>query len=91
MHRVARLAAISVILVTASVAAQTTPPADQIEQIPASKLTELQVRERIDKQGYTAVTGLKQDSAGVWRGSATKDGKTVEIMLDEDGKVVEKP
>ena len=60
MLRTARMAAIGVLPLTAGATAQTTSRVESEVKAPASKLTELQVRERIDKQGYTAVTGLKQ-------------------------------
>jgi hypothetical protein len=85
------MAAASVFMATAGAVAQTTTaPAGPESSTTVVATTELQARERIDKQGYTAVTGLKQDAEGLWHGSATKDGKTVEILLDKDGKVVEK-
>lgn len=90
MLRVIRMAAAGVLLATSCAVAQTTAPGAPDAAATAAATTELQARERIDKQGYTAVTGLKQDAQGLWHGSATKDGKTVEIMLDKDGKVVEK-
>jgi hypothetical protein len=90
MLRVLRIAAAGVLMAASCAVAQTTAPSAPDATTTAAATTELQARERIDKQGYTAVTGLKQDAQGLWHGSATKDGKTVDIMLDMDGKVVEK-
>ena len=91
MLRVFRIAAAGVLMAaTGAVAQTTTAPAGPESSTTAAATTELQARERIDKQGYTAVTGLKQDADGLWHGSATKDGKIVEILLDKDGKVVAK-
>ncbi len=42
---------------------------------------------RITRAGYTAVTGLKKDGQGVWRGQATKDGSPVAVSLDYQGNV----
>ena len=42
---------------------------------------------RITKAGYTAVTGLKKDNRGIWRGQATKDGNPVAVSLDYQGTV----
>ncbi len=42
---------------------------------------------RITKAGYTAVTGLKKDNRGIWRGQATKDGSPVAVSLDYQGTV----
>ncbi len=42
---------------------------------------------RITREGYTAVTGLKKDRQGIWRGQATKDGSPVAVSLDYQGNV----
>ena len=54
----------------------------------ANSFTEDQARERIVEAGYADVTGLKLDDKGVWRGTATKDGKSVNVALDYQGNVV---
>ena len=38
--------------------------------------------------GYASVSDLKKDDQGVWRGSAMKDGKRVNVSLDFQGNVV---
>lgn len=40
----------------------------------ANSFTEGQAKSRIESSGYTNVTALKKDDAGVWRGKAEKDG-----------------
>jgi sporulation protein YlmC with PRC-barrel domain len=54
----------------------------------ANSFTESQARSRIEEQGFTAVTGLKKDDQGIWRGTAMKNGKTVSVALDYKGNVV---
>lgn len=54
----------------------------------ANSFTEAQARDRIAEAGYADVTGLVLDDKGVWRGSAMKDGKSVNVALDYQGNVV---
>lgn len=53
----------------------------------ANSFTEGQARSRIEKAGFTKVSGLKQDDKGVWRGRAMKGGKQVNVSLDFQGNV----
>ena len=39
--------------------------------------------------GFSNVSNLKKDDNGVWRGRATKDGKTVDVSLDYQGNVIQ--
>jgi hypothetical protein len=39
--------------------------------------------------GFANVSSLKKDDTGVWRGRATKDGKTVDVSLDYQGNVIQ--
>ncbi len=70
-----------------------TTPAVNTEQNPAAPVagknsfTEDQAKSRIEEAGYTDVTGLKLDDQGVWRATASKDGKTVNVSLDFQGNV----
>jgi sporulation protein YlmC with PRC-barrel domain len=54
----------------------------------ANSFTEAQARSRIEQYGVTAVTGLKKDDQGIWRGIGMKNGKTVSVALDYKGNVV---
>lgn len=54
----------------------------------ANSFTESQAKERIEKAGYSDVTGLKLDDKGIWQATAMKDGKSVSIGLDYQGNVV---
>jgi len=53
----------------------------------ANSFTMSEAQSRIADKGYTHVSGLKKDSAGVWRGTATKDGHRVHISVDYQGNV----
>ena len=70
-----------------------TTPAVKTEQNPGAPVagknsfTEAQAKARIEEAGYTDVTGLKLDDQGVWRASATKDGKRANVSLDFQGNV----
>jgi putative membrane protein len=53
----------------------------------ANSFTEAQARAHIAKSGFTGVSPLKKDAAGVWRGIAMKDGRTISIGLDFKGNI----
>jgi hypothetical protein len=69
-----------------------TPPAkmpDAGAPLPGSNsFTEAQATARIVELGYTDVKGLGKDSAGVWRGTAMKNGKSQNVALDFKGNIV---
>lgn len=54
----------------------------------ANSFTEAQARTRIEARGYTNVSGLTKDTNGVWRGTATRDGKNQQIAVDYQGNVI---
>lgn len=54
----------------------------------ANSFTEGQARSRIEDRGFSQVSDLKLDNAGVWRAQAMKDGKTVTVALDYQGNLV---
>jgi len=56
----------------------------------ANSFTEEQARKRILDAGFTEVTGLQKDGQGVWRGKATKNGKSNDVSLDFQGNVATK-
>ena len=45
-------------------------------------------KSRIESKGFSNVSGLKKDDKGVWRGTAMRDGKSVDVSLDFEGNVV---
>jgi putative membrane protein len=54
----------------------------------ANSFTEAQARSAIEKAGYADVSALTKDDKGIWRGTASKDGKSTPIALDYQGNVV---
>jgi hypothetical protein len=54
-----------------------------------NSFTEGEAKSRIEKMGFANVSSLKKDDTGVWRGRATKDGKTVDVSLDYQGNVIQ--
>ena len=46
-----------------------------------------EARRRIEKGGFTQVTGLKKDADGVWRGKGMKNGSSVDVYCDYQGNV----
>ena len=54
----------------------------------ANSFTEGQAKDRIVAAGFTSVSSLVKDGDGVWRGSALKDGKSVNVAVDFKGNVV---
>jgi len=51
----------------------------------ANSFTEGEARGRLERSGFQGVSGLTKDDGGVWRGTATKDGQTVQVWLDYKG------
>jgi hypothetical protein len=54
-----------------------------------NSFTEGEAKSRIEKMGFSNISNLKKDDNGVWRGRATKDGKTVDVSLDYQGNVIQ--
>jgi hypothetical protein len=52
-----------------------------------NSFTEGQARSKIEEAGYTNVTELKKDDAGVWRGQASKGGAAAAVSVDFQGNV----
>ena len=55
----------------------------------ANSFTQGEAKSRMEKAGYTNVDGLAKDDQGIWRGTASKNGKTVKISLDYKGNISE--
>jgi hypothetical protein len=55
-----------------------------------NSFTEGEARDRLEKHGYTAVSGLMKDDQSIWRGTAMKDGKSVAVAVDYQGNIVAK-
>jgi hypothetical protein len=87
----------------AQTGSQTPPPAEKGPQNSAinssdkqvnapvqgrNSFTEGEAKSRIEKAGFANISNLKKDDTGVWRGTAMKDGKSVDVSLDYQGNVV---
>lgn len=53
----------------------------------SNSFTQDQARGRLEKAGYAKVSKLTKDKHGVWRGTATKNGKAAPVGLDYKGNV----
>ena len=69
---------------TTSNANDTTAPAKG-----SNSFTEAQAKDRIGQRGYSNVSDLRKDNAGVWRGNAQHSGSDVHVWLDYKGNVGE--
>jgi|KBSMisStaDraftv2_1062788.scaffolds.fasta_scaffold516670_2 hypothetical protein len=54
----------------------------------ANSFTSGEARSRLEAKGYTNVSHLKKDNNGVWRGTAKKDGHSVNVSVDFQGNVI---
>ena len=52
-----------------------------------NSFTRREAQKRIAAKGYAGVAKLAKDADGVWRGTATKDGQSVQVWLDYKGNV----
>lgn len=69
-------------------AVDTTPTTGETTQTPgANSFTEAQARGAIESAGYTAVSPLTQNEAGLWQGRGTKGGHEVAVSVDYKGAV----
>ena len=76
---------------TAPAAVSTTTAPSRTTAAPvagANSYTEGEARRRIEEKGFGQVSDLKKDDQGIWRGTTTKDGKTMGVALDYQGNVV---
>lgn len=55
-----------------------------------NSFTKGQAKGRIEKAGYSGVSGLVKDKDGLWQARAKKDGQTVNVALDFEGNVTSK-
>lgn len=55
-----------------------------------NSFTKDQAKERISEAGYSNVGNLMLDDDGIWRGTATKDGRQVNVAFDYQGNIVER-
>jgi hypothetical protein len=55
-----------------------------------NSFTKAEAKGRIEKAGYTDLTGLTKDSNGLWQAQAMRDGQRVNVALDYKGTVSSK-
>jgi hypothetical protein len=74
---------------TATSGLPTSPPPEAAAglNLTGHAITADQAKSQIEAQGYANVSGLRKDAKGVWQGKAVKDGVTVNVSLDSDGKI----
>src|SRR6266404_2319129 len=53
-----------------------------------NSFTEVQAKDRVVAAGYTDVTALTMDEAGIWRGNAKRGDQTLKIAVDYKGNVI---
>lgn len=62
--------------------------ADKNAPLPgANSFTEGQAKSRLESNGYSNVSALKKDDAGVWKGTATHSGQQVNVSVDYRGNI----
>jgi opacity protein-like surface antigen len=82
-------AAMVAVALPAFAQSQMNPPANPAAPVAgANSFTEGQAKSRIEANGYTNVSGLKKDDAGVWRGKASKGNQSMNVSVDFQGNVV---
>jgi hypothetical protein len=54
----------------------------------ANSFTEGQAKDRVIAAGMTAPSTLTKDEKGIWRGTATEGGKSMQVAVDYKGNVV---
>ncbi len=62
------------------------PPTGGAQRQQATKLTEMDVKKKLEAAGYSSVTGIKQDKNG-YTAMAMKNGKQVKVDIDANGNV----
>jgi hypothetical protein len=67
--------------------AQSGRPEKPVPEAGANSFTENQAKDRIEKAGFTEVTGLRKDDQGIWRGRAKRGDQQVNVALDFRGNV----
>ena len=55
----------------------------------ANSFTMGEAKSRLEKDGFSNVSGLTKDENGVWRGQAQKGGSTTTVWLDYKGNAGE--
>jgi len=53
----------------------------------SNSFTEAQAKDHVVAAGYTDVSALAKDDSGIWRGSAKKGDRSVQVAVDYKGNV----
>jgi len=78
---------LALILAGPDALAQTSTTETKAPEAGANSFTEAQAKDRIEKAGFSKVTGLRKDDQGIWRATATKSDAQVNVSLDFRGNV----
>ncbi|RYX86880.1 MAG: PepSY domain-containing protein [Bradyrhizobiaceae bacterium] len=57
----------------------------------ANSFSQGQARDRLMSQGYSDVSQLTNDSQGIWRGTAMRGGKHLQVGVDYKGNISAQP
>ncbi|MFN3313360.1 MAG: PepSY domain-containing protein [Hyphomonas sp.] len=57
----------------------------------ATSFTEGQAQDHLRDRGYTNPSTLQRTDSGEWTGTATLNGRTVNVSVDYQGNIVETP
>ncbi len=89
MHSLKASIAVGLCLSSSVASAQTmqTPNPQQPLVAAANSFTGGQVQKPIEKAGFSEVKGLKKDDQGIWRGTAKRGDRQVNVALDFEGSV----
>ena len=49
------------------------------------------IRSKIERMGYSEVSGLSRDATGVWRAKAKRGAETVDLIVDKGGRIKTEP
>ena len=82
-------AAAALLLSSAALAQQPTPAPTQQPEPGANSFTEAQAKSRLETAGYSNVSALRKDDQGIWRGTAMRDGKQVNVAVDFRGNITQ--
>jgi hypothetical protein len=72
----------------ASASPESAPPASPESLESAPMLTEDQAKAKLESEGFMDVSGLRKDEMGLWTASAMKEGKPVQLSLDDQGHIM---
>ena len=90
-------AAATMITAVGAASAQTSQPKGPPDSVPTGNesswqmMTETQVKDRLEREGYSDVNIREDTSAAnkAWTGTARKGGRVLNIKIDSTGKVAE--